>query len=35
MDPLDVAKRLATLVEKEADRVGVPVTFCAITSTGT
>jgi uncharacterized protein GlcG (DUF336 family) len=30
MDALDVAKRLATLVEKEADRVGVPVTFCAI-----
>jgi uncharacterized protein GlcG (DUF336 family) len=30
MDPLVVAKRLATLVEKEADRLGVPVTFCAI-----
>lgn len=30
MDPLDIAKRLATLVEKEADRLGVPVTFCAI-----
>ena len=30
MDPLVVAKRLATLVEKEADRLGVPVTFSAI-----
>jgi uncharacterized protein GlcG (DUF336 family) len=30
MDPLVIAKKLVTLVEKEADRLGVPVTFCAI-----
>ena len=30
MDPLIIAKKLATLVEKEANRLGVPVTFCAI-----
>ncbi len=30
MDPLEIAKRLGSLVEKEADRLAVPVTFCAI-----
>jgi uncharacterized protein GlcG (DUF336 family) len=30
MDPLCVARELAALVEKEAQRLGVPVTFCAI-----
>ncbi len=30
MDPLCVAKELAALVEKEAQRLCVPVTFCAI-----
>jgi uncharacterized protein GlcG (DUF336 family) len=30
MDPLSAAKELAALVEKEAQRLGVPVTFCAI-----
>jgi uncharacterized protein GlcG (DUF336 family) len=30
MDPLCVAKELGALVEKEAERLGVPVTFCAI-----
>jgi uncharacterized protein GlcG (DUF336 family) len=30
MDPLCAAKELAALVEKEAQRLGVPVTFCAI-----
>lgn len=30
MDPLDIAKRLAALVEEEARRIGVPMTFCAV-----
>lgn len=30
MDPLCAAKELAALVEKEAQRLGVAVTFCAI-----
>lgn len=30
MDPLEIAQHLAGLVEEEARRVGVPVTFCAI-----
>ena len=30
MDPLYAAKELAALVEKEAWRLGVPVTFCAL-----
>ena len=30
MDPLCAAKELAALVEKEAQRLHVPVTFCAI-----
>ena len=30
MDLLELAKRLAGLVEEQSKRVGVPVTFCAI-----
>jgi uncharacterized protein GlcG (DUF336 family) len=30
MDLLDAAKRLASLVEAEAQRVGIPITFCTI-----
>ena len=30
MDPLITAKELAALVEKQAEKLGVPVTFCAI-----
>jgi uncharacterized protein GlcG (DUF336 family) len=30
MDVLEAAKQLGSLVEKEAQRVGVPVTFCVI-----
>jgi len=30
MDPLRITKQLAALVEDEARRTGIPVTFCAI-----
>jgi uncharacterized protein GlcG (DUF336 family) len=34
MDPLEISQQLATLVEEEARRSGVPVTFCAIDNHG-
>lgn len=30
MDPLTITKQLAALVEEDARRIGIPVTFCAI-----
>jgi hypothetical protein len=34
MDPLCAAKELAALVEKEAQKLGLPVTFALSTSMG-
>ncbi|ACP21572.1 hypothetical protein NGR_b01050 (plasmid) [Sinorhizobium fredii NGR234] len=34
MDPLKIAKQVAELVEQEADRRGISVTFCAIDAHG-